>query len=77
MIILGIHIDTRCNQNCPFMYVNHKNICPACKHFVPVYFPTILKELYKLKEKAEHQGKVIVSAIVKDDKIINIYSEVI
>lgn len=59
------------------MHINHKNICNACKYFVPVDFPVILVELYKLKEEVEKQGKVIVSAIVKGNKIINICSEVV
>ena len=77
VIILGINIDTRCNESCPFMYISHKDICPLCKYFVPIDPIIILKDLQKLKTEYEKGGRIITNVIVKGNNIINICSEVI
>jgi len=76
MMILGIKIDIRCNEEfCPFMYISAENFCHSCKNFIPIEPFTIMDELYKLKAEYEEKGKKIISINVNNDTIEKIYTK--
>ena len=70
---MGIDIRPKCEIDCRLKYITKpEHTCSLCKHYEKIDIPKLIEEIFKLKAKADEEGKIIEYIYVKNDKILSI-----